>query len=143
MATRSSIDENLSQAQRRLTEDLRTLEAAVQQKSQESMTAIRTGLGSVYTHLCAHFRLQEKGGFLNELREREPRLARTAWELLEEHRTLRQALDSLHGEANVAVSLDDTFREKVRQWIANMRRHETRENDLLQDVVDLDIGAED
>jgi hypothetical protein len=31
----------------------------------------------------------------------------------------------------------------VREWVERVRRHETRETDLVQDAYNLDIGAED
>ena len=35
------------------------------------------------------------------------------------------------------------MRDKVRAWIDRYLAHETHENDVAQDAVDLDIGAGD
>jgi len=35
------------------------------------------------------------------------------------------------------------LREKVRAWVEKVRKHEASENDLVQDVFNLDVGAED
>ncbi len=139
----SSTIETSSEAQHRLMEDLGRLDETVHQNAETTLTALRTCLGRTYTHLCQHFRLKEYDGFLDDLQEREPRFGRIAQELFAEHRQLRQSLDSLHGEAVVAVRVDDALRGKVRQWIAALRRHETREDDLIQDAVDLDIAGQD
>jgi hypothetical protein len=78
-----------------------------------------------------------------DLRKREPRLERIVQELGEEHRELRQSLDVLHAEASVANKVDDSLREKVRDWIERVRRHEAREKDLVQDAFAWDLAAED
>lgn len=141
--TQSAIMDALGQAHSRLTDDLRRLDLAVHQESEQGLDVLRKGLSSTYTHVCEHFRLEELGGFLNDVEDREPRFARIARGLALEHRELRQSLDSLHGEANVAARVDASLREAVRKWIAKMRLHETRENDLMQDVFESDLGAPD
>jgi hypothetical protein len=141
--TRSSMIENVRQVQRSLMEDLSRLDEAVHEGFERNLPALRSLLGATYTQVCEHFRLEEKDGFLDNLEEREPRFARIAQELIDEHRELRQSLDALHGDAIVATRVDDALRERVRKWIAEVRRHETRENDLIQDAVDSDVAAED
>jgi hypothetical protein len=46
-------------------------------------------------------------------------------------------------QAKAATSLDDSFREEVRGWVERVRQHAARENELVQDAFNLDIGAED
>lgn len=123
--------------------DLRKLATAIDAGSDTAIDDLRAVLSATYTHLCEHFRFEEQDGFMDELRERDPRLERSAEELLDEHRTLRQSLDALHGEAIVASRLDHRLRERIAEWIARVRRHEVRENDLMQDAVDADFGAMD
>jgi hypothetical protein len=72
-----------------------------------------------------------------------PRFERTIQELADEHVQLAQSLDALIGAAATARVLDDGLREQVRLWIDFIRRHEKRENDLVQDAFNLDVSAED
>jgi hemerythrin-like domain-containing protein len=86
---------------------------------------------------------EEQNGYMNAVREREPRLERTIYQLAKEHVQLRQSLEALIGESRAAPSLSDTLREEIREWIERVRRHENRENDLIQGAFNLDLGAED
>jgi hypothetical protein len=94
-------------------------------------------------HLTEHFRFEEQNGYMDVVREREPRLERTIQQLAEEHGQLTRSLDALIKEAGKATSLGDALREAILSWIECVRQHEARENDLVQDAFDLDIGVED
>lgn len=133
----------LGRAHRALLEDLRTLEEDVGPESAANLAEFRTRLGATYTHVCEHFRFEEQNGYMDEVMKREPRLQRIVQVLGEEHRDLRQSLDALCGDIRLAASVDDAFREKVRQWIQRVRHHETRENELVQDAFNCDLAAED
>jgi hypothetical protein len=141
--TESSVSEALSRAHAALLEDLRKLEVAVQPSSQEELAELRARLSTTSKHITEHFRFEEQNGYMDIVRKREPRLERSIQQLAEEHRRLRQSLDMLVGELGAATNLNDAFREGVRQWIEQVRQHETRENDLVQDAFNMDIGAED
>jgi hypothetical protein len=93
--------------------------------------------------LTEHFGYEEQKGYMDVVRKREPRLERAIQQLAEEHGQLRQSLDGLIGQAGTATGLNDNLRELIREWIERVRRHEIRENDLVQDAFNLDIGAED
>jgi hypothetical protein len=141
--TENSVAEALGQAHVALLADLRKLEQAVRPSSGEGLEDLRARLGAAHTHITKHFRFEGQNGYMDAVRKREPRLERTIQLLAEEHGQLRQSLDALTGKARAAVSLSDTLREEVRTWIERARRHEIRENDLIQDAFNLDIGAED
>jgi hemerythrin-like domain-containing protein len=141
--TQNSVAEALSRAHAALLQDLRTLEEAVRPSSGEGLPELRARLGATHTHIAEHFRFEEQNGYMDAVRKREPRLERTVQQLAEEHRQLTQSLDALIGEARTAANLDDSFRERVVAWVEEVRQHEIRENDLVQDVFNLDIGAED
>jgi hypothetical protein len=95
------------------------------------------------THLTEHFRLEEHGGYLDGVRQREPQADRTIAKLHTEHRELTEALDDLLDETKAAELLEEALREKVRGWVMRVRCHESRENRLIQDAYNLEICAED
>lgn len=109
----------------------------------EGLTEVTARLGAARTHITEHFRFEEQNGYMDRVRKHEPRLERAIQQLGDEHRQLAQSLDALIEQARVATSLDEAFREKVRAWVEGVRQHEVRENDLVQDAFNLDIGAED
>jgi len=141
--TETSVAEALGRAHVALLEDLRKLEGAAQPPSAKGLAELRTRLGRTRTHITEHFRFEEKNGYMAAVRKREPRLERTVQQLADEHRQLAQTLDGLIEQAGAARTLDEALREKVRAWVEKVRKHEASENDLVQDVFNLDVGAED
>jgi hypothetical protein len=142
-ATRRSTAEALTRAHLALRKDLGLLEEAARPASGEGAAALRTRLGATRTHVTEHFRFEEDGGYLDAVRKGEPRLERAVQQLAEEHRQLARSLDALVEEARADPRPDDAFRGRVRAWIEQLRKHEARENELIQDAFSLDIGAED
>ncbi len=141
--TKNAIAEALGQAHGALLAELRELEQAVRPSSGVGLEELRSRLEQVRARIAEHFRFEEQNGYMDAVREREPRLERTIQQLAEEHQELRQSFDALIGEATAATSLDAVLRDEVWQWIDSIRRHEARENDLVQDAFNVDIGAED
>ena len=141
--TKNSVAEALGQAHAALLVDLRELEQATRLFSGEDLEELRTRLGEARAHLTEHFRFEEQNGYMDAVRKREPRLERAVQQLAEEHGQLQQALAALIRDAGAETSLGDTLRAEIRAWIERVRQHEVRENDLVQDAFDLDIGAED
>jgi hypothetical protein len=141
--TDNSVADALLRAHGALLADLRKLEEAIRPSSGESPKELLVRLGATRTHILEHFRFEEQNGYLDAVRQREPRLERIIQQLAEEHRQLTQALDTLLGEAQAAVNLGESLRQDIRAWVESVRRHEARENDLVQDAFNLDIGAED
>jgi hypothetical protein len=139
----TSVAEALGRAHAALLEDLRKLEEVVHAISDARLAELRARLGVTRMHLTEHFRFEEQSGYMDVVRKREPRLERAVQQLADEHGQLRQTLDALIGELGSATHLDEALREKIPAWIKQVREHETRENDLVQDAFDLDIGAED
>jgi len=137
------ISEDVKRVHSVLVEDLRSLEEAAQPTSGEGLTALRSRLRTARGHLAEHFRFEEQNGYMDAIRKREPRLERPIQQLSEEHRQLARILDSLVGEASAAATLDHGLRAGVQVWIERVRHHEIRENKLVQDTFDLDIGAKD
>jgi hemerythrin-like domain-containing protein len=140
---RPNVAESLRDAHATLLADLRQLEAATQPPSPEDQSELLTRLRSMRKHVTEHFRFEEQNGYMDAVRKRQPRLERTIEELATEHRELSQVLEDLIAQGVAAASSHDGFCNKIAQWIARLRKHETRENELVQDSFNLDIAAED
>jgi hypothetical protein len=104
---------------------------------------LRARLDATHRHIMEHFRFEEQNGYMDTVRKREPRLERSIEHLAEEHWQLAQSLNALIEQARSATSCDQAFRDQVRTWVEQVRQHEVRENELVQDAFNLDIGAED
>jgi hypothetical protein len=141
--TETAVAEALSQAHVALLGDLRELEEAACPASGEGLAGLRARLGAAHAHITEHFRFEEQNGYMHAVRAREPRLERAIHQLAEEHRQLARSLEALIERARDTTSLDDRFRDEVREWVERVRQHEARENDIVQDAFNLDIGAED
>jgi hypothetical protein len=134
----------LSQAHVALRRDLAELEAsAASPRRQGAAAELSARLERTRRHLAEHFRFEEQNGYLDELLKHKPHLARRVQDLLEDHRRLLHALDDLITSATQANELDDALGRQAREWVAQVRRHESRENLLVEDAFNLDIGAED
>ena len=138
-----SIAESLSRAHQALRNDLWKLGQSVDSARHQDIGPLRAHLVKTQTHLLDHFHFEEVNGYMDKVRKDMPRYDRVIDQLAEEHQKLAQTLNALIGKANVADGLDLPLREEVQQWIAALRRHETREDELVQDAFNLDISAED
>ena len=93
-----------------------------------------------------HMELEESGGYLPEVRNRLPNLAGTLDRLQGEHTTLQRELSETLASARAAPSskvLGDAVLGRLRQWVAQIRNHEMRENRLVQEVLNTDLGGGD
>jgi hypothetical protein len=133
--------EGLRQVHARLRRDLGELEAAAGAPAGEGPEDLGARLCRTRAHLAEHFRFEEENGYMSAVLLRDPNRARQIEQLLDEHRRLCAALESLVEEAGQAVT--EALRTKVPQWVASVRRHEEREDTLVQDVFNVDTGAED
>ncbi len=141
--TETSLAESLQQAHAALLDDLRKLEEASRAAPREGPGELRTRLDATHAHLVEHFRFEEQNGYLDAVRKQEPRLERVIEQLAQEHRQLLQALEALIEAARSPRCLGEPFQAEVREWVERVRQHEVRENDLVQDAFNLDLGAED
>ncbi len=140
---RTSPIEALGGAHQALLEALHALEAAATSGSIPDAAEMKTRLQQIQQHLREHFHLEEDGGYMDAVLKRDPHRERTVADLRQEHRDMGQTLKSLVEEARALKVLDDAFAARVRAWIHQVRDHESRENMLVQEVFNLDIGAED
>jgi hypothetical protein len=103
-------------------------------------------LREVRAVLHRHFHFEEQGGYMSHILADAPYLDRTARELLAEHSRLGDRLDSLITSAAgvpTGSPVAPDLREQVRQWVLLVRGHEARENRLIQQACNQDIGTED
>jgi hypothetical protein len=140
---KTPVAEALGRAHAALREDLRKLDAAINPRSGAKVPELAAGLAATRKHILAHFRFEEENGYMDAVRQREPRLERAIDQLAGEHRSLSQALDALITTTQDAPNLTDLLRDGVRVWVEQVRQHETREDELVQDAFNLDINAED
>jgi hypothetical protein len=135
--------ERMARAHAALRDNLRDVREAVETAGAENPVALRAHLEAVRIHLVEHFRLEERNGYMAEVVEARPNLAREAEELHDQHRHLLQSLDALIGDAGTGTAPAPELAERTRAWIAELQGHESRENLLIQTAFNQDIAAED
>ncbi len=135
--------ETLAQAHATLREELGRLERAAHAPSDAMPLELRNDLERVRTCLAEHFRIEEENGYLSTVLKSLPHLERPARRLLEEHRLLAHSLDALLAEAGHPPRAGTALRGQVLAWIEQVRAHETRENLLVEDAFNLDLGTDD
>jgi len=133
----------LERAHAALLHDLLELERALRTPEQASLPKLRARLEATQAHIAKHFRFEEQDGYMDAIRKREPRLQRVVDDLAAQHGQLSQLLAVLRADADKANELDVSLVERIRAWLAAVRQHEDRENQLVQDAFNLDLGAED
>lgn len=137
------IADEMRRAHVNLMRGLRDLRAAVRSQSSESLLGVRSRLGAVREQVAEHFRMEEQGGYMDVVRQRQPRLERAAEHLAAEHEELLHALDELIRTAGQATSLTPSLGDAIEAWAEGIRGHEDRENQLIEDAFDLDLGPGD
>lgn len=92
-----------------------------------------------------HFR-HEEAGYLEEVKRRAPWLVDSAEALQGQHRQLRQTLASILAQLD-RPRLTDVERMAVSaefdNFVLQFQSHEDRENQLLQEAFDRDVGNKD
>jgi len=122
---------------------LLNLEEMTDSSSGADGRALGACLTSLRSNLDEHFRFEERNGYMDAVLARAPQMARQVEGLREEHAEMRQSLIALAAQARKARSVDDELRQKVRDWVAKVRNHERRENLLVEDTFNRDLGAKD
>ncbi len=129
---------------------IEALDAATRQPpvgAAELLDALRSLLGEFRTSLLTHFGLEEDGGYLNAVLTRRPTLDRQVEQLKDEHRQFAVLLDHLLAMLDATGPADFLLiREccaRIQSFVACTRDHEQRENALVADVQNIDIGTSD
>jgi hypothetical protein len=133
----------LGRAHAALLADLDRLGDAAQPVSRARLSELRARLGATQAHIVAHFRFEEENGYMDAVRTREPRFSARIDSLAADHRRLSATLEAITRDAAGATTVDEALRHRIQEWIDELTRHELRENDLVQEVFNSDISAED
>jgi hypothetical protein len=142
-ATAQSVVEDLKRVHEKMRGDFRYLEELFRKSPGPSAAELISRLVEARADVAEHFRFEEENGYLDVVRLRDPNLERAIDHLLEEHRQLLGSLDALIAIAGASLQPDEALRQRVLDWIGQLRRHEVRENQLVQDCFNIDISAED
>lgn len=132
-----------SPAHAALRSDLQDLEAIAHPDCPQPIERLRLRLAEVSGHVLTHFRSEEDGGWFDHVRRDQPRLDRAVQELIDEHERLRDSLERLAERCRAATAIDAEIRETLRAFVGTMRQHESREDDLIQEAYNRDIGPAD
>jgi iron-sulfur cluster repair protein YtfE (RIC family) len=104
--------------------------------------ALVSHLHSLRDRLAAHFDGEEQSGLFEQIRELAPEQAHECARLCDEHLDLLRELDDLQS-AEARPTEAGTWREGVRNLLARLAEHESKENELLNRVLDGSMEAQD
>jgi hemerythrin-like domain-containing protein len=135
--------EALRQAHMTLLVDLQDLEGIARMVPTGGPTTLFARLIATRDHLATHFRFEEKDGYMDAVRKREPHFEHAVSRLGIEHGQIMQSLDGLVNRASRVEVPDDRLRQDVLHWLDRLRNHEHRENELVQEALNTDFGAGD
>lgn len=135
--------EELTRAHASLLAAVRNLETSLQPTVKTSLAELRAELIATQKQILDHFRYEEQNGYLDAVRQREPRLEHNIEALEEEHRQLADTLAHLREKVYATTSLEPGLRAEILDWIGALRHHEARENLLVQDAFNFEASAED
>ena len=96
--------------------------------------------------LVKHFESEEEGGYFAEALTQAPRLISRANELMAQHPKMTRYGRELAGAADPDQAPDlwwQQTRERFKAFQAELSKHESQENDLLQEAYNRDLGAND
>ncbi|GMU24715.1 MAG: hypothetical protein AMXMBFR13_47880 [Phycisphaerae bacterium] len=109
--------------------------------------ATRDHVGRFRDHLRKHFTLEEEGGYLEAVIDRQPGLTAEVERLRHEHDELGHLLDAIHvalsrtGENDRLLISDCCFR--LQNVLKYLKDHEERENLMVISVFTDDLGTKD
>ncbi len=119
---------------------------AILKSRSESVENVRKALERVCSYLEAHFHKEDKGGFFAEITSQAPRLSDRAEQVSHEHEGLLASFAKFAQHAGMGdggsqwwEQLDTEFHNVSKQ----LMEHEHREQDLLQQAFNEDIGSGD
>ncbi len=111
----------------------------------ESAAKVVETLKSLQRHVQAHFYEEENGGFFDDIVAEAPRMSERAESIKREHTRLSDAMQELVCCAE-EVERDDgrqLLEAKFHDFSKELMHHETRENEMLLETYDDDIGSKD
>ena len=96
--------------------------------------------------LAEHFADEERGGYLGSALAVAPQFASQAATLCTEHAQFLERLDHLVARLRYSEATSNYWRAsclEIEQVIADLRRHEQRENAIVQAAFEQDLGTND
>ena len=96
--------------------------------------------------LAEHFADEERGGYLGSALAVAPQFASQAATLCTEHAQFLERLDHLVARLRDSEATSNYWRasrSEIEQVIADLRRHEQRENAIVQAAFEQDLGTND
>ncbi len=109
----------------------------------EAATNLAEMMSSLQQHVSVHFHEEEEGGFFHEVVVQAPRMSNRADALKQEHVGLATAVVELVTIASEENELCKSLDTKFHDFSKTLMQHESKENELLLDAYDDDIGAAD
>jgi iron-sulfur cluster repair protein YtfE (RIC family) len=109
----------------------------------ETVDEISGMMTSLQEHLREHFHEEEDGGFFKEIVSQAPRMSDRADAIENEHVDLSTAVDELVSVASKESELCKTMEAGFHDFSKALMHHETKENELLLDAYEEDIGSAD
>ena len=117
--------------------------------TQDQLAEVIPLLQELRDQLALHFALEESYGYFEDPADVAPQLAHKASQLRDEHRDLYVDLSDLVEQAERMFY--DEQRDTLLLWLGprfvsfdvRLKDHETRENELIMDAYDSDIGVGD
>jgi len=103
-------------------------------------------LGELGDRLVKHFELEEQGGYFAEALLQAPRLVARANDLLAQHPKMCTQADRLLELAAAEGNADDWWKKTRERFLAfkeELLKHESKEDGLLQEAYQQDLGAND
>jgi hypothetical protein len=136
-----SFAQEMIQAHAVLDRSLEQLERVTHSAQGRHLYEVLHLLQGVAEELQAHFNLEERDGYMASVLKHAPQFTHRAQELLGEHGHLKTSLVALIQEAS--SKLPDDFWARVSEWLAQVRQHESRENQVVQEAFNRDTAGED
>ena len=112
----------------------------------ESVDNVVKSLDSLIDYLRRHFQHEEDGGFFGEIAALAPRLSERAEEVCREHVELLTAIESFRDTARGGTATGawwERLNSEFHRLMKDLMHHERREQDLLQEAFNVDIGTGD
>lgn len=109
----------------------------------EAANKLEALVTSLQEHVRVHFHEEEEGGFFSEVVAQAPRMSDRAEELKNEHVELGATVVELVTMANEESELCKSLDAKFHVFSKALMQHESKENELLLDAYEDDIGLAD
>jgi iron-sulfur cluster repair protein YtfE (RIC family) len=144
-STEEDVLQRIQQEHRQLRELLGNVHQAFAQGEQRSADLIPL-LHTLWSLVEEHFCEEEQGGFFKQVTDQAPGLANRAAAVRGEHAVLRDRVSRLCFEAALGGGGQPWWQhleQQFHEFSKELMHHEGRENELLQEAYEQDIGPSD